>query len=354
MNATLTKAFDLQAGHVRSTVEHYRKEPVQLSKIEKTQDNFEYNGVMVGNEALKDLLNIFSVKQNLISEIKNDKEQWLPLHHALSNIKNDRIITAVTYRDNKNNHISRFFDKPIEEEAELNLEPGLHLMRGYLESADRELDIKNLSFNPNTLQVDLRVQDKTTNIEVFKDDDWNGGFGIGYGESRTSVAPFYLRLVCANGMTAAHEILQRYFNTREMKQESFNKLINQVVERDMGAVCKNNSKRLHNVNASLREFFAAKNILRSENKDLQKEYFDDAEIQEAYKPFGVRYRNKRWLSSANSNVNGYEFFNRITHCVSHQHNLANSARMALNALASQLFFKGPDLAFQAPNPFGRN
>ena len=357
MNATLTQEFDQRAVVMRDTIGNYNKQPVQLSRIDKSEDHFECNGAIVGNNALKDLLNIFSIKQNLITEIKNDKEQWRPLHNALSNIKNDRIITAVVDNNTKTPYVARFFDEAIKEEAPLKLEPGIDLMRGYLETTERDLAIRDLYFNSETLQVDLRVQDRETNIDVFGDgnDNWNPGFGINYGEVKTSVAPYYLRLICTNGMTAAHEIVQRYFNTREMKQSSFNKLIGQVIERDVVQVCKANAKRLQNTNTSLREFFMAKNILRSDNKDLQLDYFDDKEIQEAYKPYGIRYRNKRWLSSANSNVNAYEFFNRLTHAASHQiDRLQGSTRMALNALASGLFFKGPDLAFQAPNPFGRN
>lgn len=356
MNATLVQEYDKRTAGLREVISNYNKEPVQLSRIDKSKDCFEYEGRMVGHNALKDLLNIFSIKQNLINEIRDDQEQWRPLHAALSNIKNDRIVTAVVNNNGKEPYIARFFDEKIDEAEALKLEPGIDLMRGYLETTDRDLTIRNLEFNPETLQIDLRVQDKTTNIDVFGDgeDNWNPGFGIGYGERKTSVAPYYLRLVCTNGMTAAHEIIQRYFNTREMKQSSFNKLITQVIERDVVQVCKVNAKRLQGNNASLREFFAAKNIMRSDNKDLQLDYFDDKEIQEAYKPFGIRYRNKRWLSSANSNVNAYEFFNRLTHAASHQPRLKDSTRMSLNALASGLFFKGPDLAFQAPNPFGRN
>jgi hypothetical protein len=92
----------------------------------------------------------------------------------------------------------------------------------------------------------------------------------------------------------------------------------------------------------------------SGKKEPQKEYFDDTEIQDAYKPYSIRYKNKRWLASANSNVNGYDLFNRLTHAATHKATLPMATKTALNALASELFFKGPDLSFQAPNPFSRN
>lgn len=356
MNATLTQAYNQKANIVRESYSHYRKEPVRLSHIRKDGSTFKADGIEVGSGALNDLVNLFSIKPTLVAQIKSDKEQWQPLSHALTNIKKDRTITAVVNHGSSSRpYITKFIDAHIEEAAPLNLDTGLELIGGYLADAEGDLQIRNFQFNPDSLALEIQIQDKANNIDVFGngDDVWNPGFGIHYGEIRTSVAPYYLRLVCANGMTAAHEILQRYFNSRTMKQASFNRLINNVVERDVQQLCRTNSHRLKGVNCSLREFFSARNLL-SGHKDLQKEYFDDTEIQDAYKQYGVRYRNKRWLSSANSNVNGYDFFNRLTHAATHKATLPFPTRTALNALASEMFFKGPDMAFQAPNPFGNN
>jgi hypothetical protein len=345
MNATLTKAFEKKANIVRESVSHYRKEPVRLTNISRDGKLFKVGNVEVGSGALNDLSNIFSIKTKLVDAIENDLQQWRPLQSALTNIKKDRTITAVVnHGSGARPYVTQFIDKPIEEAAPLNLNRGIELIGGYLESAEGNLEIQNFYFNPESLSLEIQIQDKGNNIDVFGDgnDIWNPGFGINYSENRTSVAPYYLRLICTNGMTAAHEILQRYFNNKDMKQESFTKLINNVVERDMELTCRSNSS-----------FFDARSIL-SGKKDLVKQYFDDAEIQEAYKPFGIRYRNKRWLGSANSNINGYELFNRLTHAASHQAALPMNTKTALNAMASELFFKGPDLAFQAPNPFGKN
>ena len=356
MNATLIKDYNKKSNIVRESYSHYRKDPVRLSNIRRDGKLFKANDVEVSSEALNDLTNIFSIKSSLVNEIQNDKEQWRPLQSALTNIKKDRTITAVVnHGSGARPFITKFVDNPIEESTPLNFERGIEMIGGYLESSEGNLDIRNFYFNPANLALEIQIQDKSNNIDVFGDGDdiWNAGFGIHYGENRTSVAPYYLRLVCTNGMTAAHEILQRYFNNKAIKQESFNKLVNNVVERDVQLVCRSNSQRLKSVNVSLREFFAARSLL-SGKKELQKEYFDDAAIQDAYKPYGIRYKNKRWLSSANSNVNGYDLFNRLTHAATHKASLPMNTKTALNALASELFFKGPDLAFQAPNPFGNN
>jgi hypothetical protein len=356
MNATLTKAYNKQANIVRESYSHYRKQPVRLSNIRRDGKLFTVNDVEVTSGALNDLANIFSIKASLVDQIENDKEQWQPLQHALTNIKKDRTVTAIVNEGSTSRpFVTKFVDSSIEEATPLNFDKGIEQIGGYLETAEGNLEVRNFHFNSDTLSLEINIQDKSNNIDVFGDgnDIWNSGFGINYGENRTSVAPYYLRLICTNGMTAAHEIFQRYFNNKPMKQETFNKLINNVVEQDMRVVCQANGSRLKTVNCSLREFFAARGIL-SGKKELQKEYFDDTVIQEAYKPHNIRYKNKRWLASANSNVNGYELFNRLTHAATHKATLPMSTKTALNALASELFFKGPDLAFQAPNPFSNN
>ncbi len=356
MNTTLTKKYNKRADIVRDSYSHYHKEPVRLSHIRRDGKLFTANNVEIGSKAISDLANIFSIKSSLVEQIENDKEQWQPLQHALTNIKRDRTITAVVSRGSSTKpYITKFVDDSIEEPTSFNFDKGIEQIGGYLETAEGDLDIRDFYFNCENMSLEINIQDKSNNIDVFKDgnDIWNSGFGIRYSENRTSIAPYYLRLVCSNGMTAAHEILQRYFNNKPMKQETFNKLINNVVEKDMRVICQANGSRLKNTNCSLREFLAARNIL-SGKKDLQKEYFDDTSIQEAYKPYNIRYKNKRWLSSANSNVNGYDLFNKLTHAATHKAMLPTNTKTALNALASELFFKGPDLSFQAPNPFSKN
>jgi hypothetical protein len=86
--------------------------------------------------------------------------------------------------------------------------------------------------------------------------------------------------------------------------------------------------------------------------ELAKTYFDDGEIKEAYREEKLRYKNKRWLASANSNVNAYDFFNRLTHCTSHA-SIDDTTRLQLNHGASEIFFKGPDFAYRAPDPFAK-
>ena len=353
MNTTLLDKFEKNATNVLDIVKDYRKTPANLANVRKSGPNFYYENSQVEVTALKDLLNIFSIKDDLINEIKSDKDQWEPLQRCLSDIKQDKTITAIVRQEGDSNRIARFVNHKIDEEQPLDLTRGINLIRDYVTAQDGDnLDLHHMRFNFENLQIETQFRNINNQIDVFKDgaDLWDTGMNINFGEFKTSVSPFYLRLICTNGMVGTHMISQRYFNNSEFKKSTFTKLISKVMEQDFTGTVRANGVRLKQTNASLREFYNARNILLGRSADLAKTYFSDESIKEAYKDEKLRYRNKRWLATANTNINAYDFFNNITHCVSHQE-LDDTTRLQLNHAASEIFFKGPDFAYRAPDPF---
>lgn len=329
------------------------KVPVQLSKIQKRGVEFFYDENSVSETALNDLLRILSIRNNLIGEIQNDETQWSPLYSSLSNIKNDRTITAFCdIRNNQEKKILRFNDEPIENISELNLNKGIEYIEGYIASQGENIKIQDVNFNLHTLQLETRFRNTDLTIDVFGDnsDLWSGGFSLTLGENKTQVSPYFLRLSCVNGMTVTHMSSQRYFQNREFRQSAFNKLIDTTVSKDLQNTVKQSSKKLKENKASLREFYNARNVLLKESEDLANSYFNDTIIVEAYKDKKVKNMNSRWLSTANSNINAYDLFNSITHCSSHQ-KITDVTRVDLNTVASELFFKGPDFSYKAHDPF---
>jgi len=347
--STLLDTYNQQAQNISAEVNTYRKSPVRLSEVQKTGRQFSCGDALVTDTALKDLFNLFSIKNRLVDEIKSDEDQWKPLQTCLADIKSDRTVTAIR----KENQIVRFLDTPIEDEKPLDLGRGLSLLGEYIQRHDDSTaKIHDLRFNPATLQIESQIRFLDKKIDIFQNeqDIWDTGFTLMYGERHTSVSAFFLRLVCSNGMTTQEEIAQRYFNNQEFKPQAFHRLIDKTVNAEFTDVIRKGSTTLFNNRASLREFYNARNVLAKENSDLAKNYFDEQEIVEAYKDQKLRYQNKRWLASANSNINAYDFFNRLTHCISHN-NLTPQTRMILNNQASEMLFRGPDFAFQAPDPF---
>jgi hypothetical protein len=66
MNTTLLEQYHNQSTQVKTQIDQFRKSPVQLSKIHKVGRTFLYEGNLVTNSALKDLLNVFSIKNGFL------------------------------------------------------------------------------------------------------------------------------------------------------------------------------------------------------------------------------------------------------------------------------------------------
>lgn len=345
--------FEEAINEIRPTIQKYKKTPIRLSNIHKKENNFFYEEKSLTNAALKDLLNILSIKSTLVDEIQSDKEQWEPLQQSIADIKQDRVITAIHTEEGGQATIIQLHNTACESESTLNLDKGIKLLEGFLQTqTNNKVVVKKVNFNTHTLQLEAQFYDNTSQVDVFENqsDMWGSGFEAAYGEKKLHVSPFFWRQVCSNGMTVNHMASQRYFNSQNFKQNSFNRLIQNTLNKDLKSVAKKNCTRLVNNKVSLREFYNTKNILLAETKELAEQYFDDAHIREAYKDEKIRSKNSRWLSTANSNINAYEFFNNITHCATHQ-NIQDVTRLQLNRAASELFFNGPDLSFRAPDPF---
>ena len=350
---SLLEEYRERCDEVKLKINNFYKIPIHLSKINKSGRSFLCEDILIKNSALNDLLNFFSIKYDLLKEIHNDETQWIPLQKCLSDIKNDKTITAIIKEEQDNQTIIHFLKEETKDKKQLNFDHGFNLMEEYFKTVNSNFLLQKIEFNEHSLSIDASFRDLTNQIDVFGDgnDMWDSGFTFFYGLYKTIISPYLLRKICANGMTSTHKVWRRYFTNKGLRQKSFDRLVNMTLSEDTKKITISSCDNMRKHNASLREFFNARNTCLSVSSQLADAYFNDEEIQEVYKPYKIRYKNDRWLSSANSNLNSYEFFNRLTHCVTHQRSLPTPVAIHLNHLASEIFFKGPDLSFRAPDPF---
>lgn len=355
MNTTLDTFVHKRQG-IQESIDNLRLVPMNLTDINKSGNRFFHRDTELANTSLKSLLGVLGVKENLVNEIKDDSAQWGPLHNALSNIRENKVVTAVLNR--RDNTISKVFNYGIKEEKPIDLTSGLRYTEEFLKNTDANLDLQDFNFDPENICININFKNPDANIDVFGDgkDMWKAGFGIQFHLNKFITSPFFLRLVCSNGMVAAHRMAQRFVNSDELTQKTFDKQVVKYTGPASGmdeiqAYC----RRLRDNNASLREFYAARNRIKNIDKDLAEEYFSENDIIGRYKTIGidVNRQNSRWMATANSNVNSYDLFNSLTNIASHR--LVSdediATRMEINRLASDLFFTGPDFKSMAPDPF---
>jgi hypothetical protein len=354
----MTTTLDKYVSHrqsIQDTVSGYSLMPLELKNIQKRGSEFTANGNRLGDLSMKNLLGVLGVKEELVNEIKDDASQWEPLHDALSNIKEDKTVTAVI--NNREKYITRIFPTSIKEEKSIDLTNGLRWTEEFLKNTTSNLELRGMHFDPSNISINIDFKNPDSDIDVFGDgkDMWKGGFGMSFGLNKFQAYPFFLRLVCSNGMQAIHRMSQRFVNSEELTQKTFEKQIVRFLgnEEHREEVVKN-CNRLRDSNASLREFYSAYNSIKRYDTELAKSVCSDLDIKKRYEEIGINIakQNKRWMATANSNVNAYDLFNTLTHTATHTVKDEDIAmRMELNRLASDLFFKGPDFASIAPNPF---
>jgi len=310
------------------------------------------------SSSLKSLLGVLGVKENLVNEIKDDRTQWEPLHEALANIKQDKVITAVY--DRKNNNITQVLNRSIKEEKPIDLSSGLRFTEEFLKNTDTSLDLQDFNFDAQNICININFKNPDADIDVFSDgkDMWKAGFSLQFHLNKFVSSPYLLRLVCSNGMVAAHRMSQRFINSDEFNQRTFDRQVQKYVGPtsqvdEVITYC----NRLRNNNASLREYFDAHDVVANFDRDLASEVFPTVDISSRYRSIGIeaRKQNARWKATANSNVNSYDVFNRLTNVATHRLSDQDIAmRMEINRLASGLFFNGPDFQAVAPDPFKKD
>jgi hypothetical protein len=356
MTTTLDKYVAHRAS-IQDTVNSYTLIPLELKNIQKRGREFTANGNRLGDLSMKNLLGVLGVKEELVNEIKDDASQWEPLHDALSNIKEDKTVTAVV--NNREKYITRIFPAAIKDEKPIDLTNGLRWTEEFLKNTSSNLELRGMHFDPTNICINIDFKNPDNDIDVFGDgkDMWKGGFGMSFGLNKFQAYPFFLRLICSNGMQAIHRMSQRFVNSEDLTQKTFEKQIVRFLgnEEHREEVVKN-CTRLRNSNASLREFYSARHSIENYDTELAKSICSDLDIKKRYEEIGINVnkQNSRWMATANSNVNAYDLFNTLTHVATHTVKDEDIAmRMELNRLASDLFFKGPDFASIAPNPFER-
>ena len=356
MSTTTLDQFVAKSAEIRQTLQGYSLVPLDIENIEKSGNTFSYNNNRLGTKSLSSLLGVLGVKDKLVNEIKDDSAQWAPLHNALTNIRQNKRVTAI--QDSSNDEIVNIFDRPIKEEKAIDLTAGLRYTEAYLRDNNTNLELQNFDFDPTNICININFKNPDSDIDVFGDgkDMWKGGFGMNFSMNKSQFFPYLHRLVCSNGMTAVHRMAQRFIDSADFSQRTFDTQVRKFLTGDaLRQEVSASANRLRDNNASLREYYSARKLVMDLDKELAVTMFNDNEIKGRYKTLGIDVAKKgtRWQSTANSNINAYDLFNNLTNVATHhiQSDTNIAFRMELNRLASEMFFKGPDFAAVAPDPF---
>lgn len=339
-------------------------------------DNLMINDTPISDKALKKVFTALRVHNDFFSTYQKalDNESWEDVKYNLKTVKKDTEFFGKKILDINGKSVISDLYKKNEIITNLNIyntfDDRFRMIEDALGQSDIPYSIKELSFLPDDENVIIRLLNDNAKIDVFNNDIdiWKKGLSIDWTTFDFDSSLFFERLICSNGMSTKRygfntNIQKKSFDPEKIEKTIYKMLITSDDKYD--EIIKTYCSHLKSNNISVGEFKSYKDFFIERNKEKQYEHilnskvFDETDIFKAYGD--INDKSGKWLSTANSGRNAYDFFNNLTALASHPSHfgIAKEDALVLQKDSSVLFFKenldlediAPSVNFNVTNPF---
>jgi hypothetical protein len=234
-----------------------------------------------------------------------------------------------------------------------------------LGKTEKNFILKDFNYINQSETIDMTLLNQDNTVDVFGTniDLWKMGERFTFNSMKFDYAPFFERLVCANGNTAKEygfgaNIAHTKFNNRRIES-----VINKAIlfgEDTLNDQLQRSVQHLQQNNVSISEFNWFKGFFESRNENgkydsVLARFFND---QPFYKAYGVNIaeKSRKWKAAANTGINAYDFFNMLTWIASHPGDvrMEKQDRIDMQIHASSLLFKKELDLEDVPSPIEVN
>lgn len=300
----------------------------------KFDNNISVNDSNLTMSAVNKILSTVRVKNNFIDyKEKLSTDDWSNLEETLKSVNKNAEFWAkrITNTDGSTS-ITKLFNKNSEEfnnnrDYKTVFTDYFDMIDLALKGTTKEFDLSLADFNDTSEEVTMRFLDKSGRVDVLSDltDMWKMGNNISFNMLEYNSSPFFERLVCTNGMVAQNlgfktNIKNESFNVERIQRE-LNKLFIKDGNERYSNMLKDNVKHLKSTDVSIREYFEYKKYFEDRNSKgkynhIMHKLFNDNDLIKAY-GVDLNQQTHKWLSTATTGRNAYDFFNDITWIASH-------------------------------------
>lgn len=314
-------------------------------------------GARITETAIGRILTSLKVQKGFLNyKKKMTKEQWAQVRESLQDVnKNTEFLGRKVINSSGNASIIKLYQKNeslIDQEQHIGFNDYFDMIITALEGTNIDYDVKSMYFDDSNERATLRFIDKNSELSVFSDvtDSWKRGIDMNFDLLQYSSAPLFERLVCTNGMVASQYGYATSIRNQSFKMNALQKEINRLLikgdaNRRLDDMLKNAADHLRNTDISINEFYEYRNFFSNRNNDhcydhILGKFFSESPL---YKSYGVdiKEQSEKWLSTATSGRNGYDFFNDLTWLASHpvESRIGDEDARDLQIKMSHLFFK---------------
>jgi len=311
-------------------------------------------GTPIRGKAAEKVLSTLRVKKNFSDMVhKMTPEDWGQVSYKLKQAEGETKLYGAIAGEGVDSEIIRVYDaneNKKRSDDEISYENYFNWICDSLAESEKEYSLKDFHYNTKKDIFNLTLLENDTELDVFGTgiDMWKTGQRFTFTGLSYNYSPFFERLVCSNGNVAR----QYGFGTNISKQRYNNKKIEDsirksIVERsgDTPIILSQAVEHLKANNISLAEFYAYRKYFEARNESgrydgILSKYFDEKPFYAAY-GVNIEQKSNKWKSTANSGINGYDFFNHLTFLASHPEEVKmdHSDRLQLQINASNLLFK---------------
>lgn len=376
-NVIVIDEIKSQSAKVLDRLKNRTEQEFSLKDLSILSDGLFLADIKLTGPALRKVLGALRVKKNFTELSKKmSAEDWADVSDKIKSVKNSEKLYALFGQDSNGeleiiDTYTMLSGKKKTDDA--SYQQYFDWVNESLAKTEKEYELKYLDFNNRREEFRLTLLDKNSGIDVFGtgDDIWKPGDEFRFTGLSFNYAPFFERLVCENGAVAptygyGSDISKQTFNNTKIQST-----IQKAIEGNEGGVIESLLKSIAHLkdnNVSLDEFFYYRKFIESRSVDgsydnIISQYFNTEPFFNAYNT-DIEAKSSRWLQSANSGINAYDFFNSLTYLASHPNEvpLTSEDNLALQVRASKLMFKKAldleDVAapvnFQYPKNFSMN
>lgn len=354
MNADVIEKIESFQENLNGLQQPFEKEYVRFRLNEIDIDKNPFLGdIQFSKKSMSKLLSFLKVKNDFLDyKTKVTDVDWEEIKYILSSANRESMIWGEKTKNNEGKFefsdlmLRRNFDKD-----QLNLPRNFNeyfdKLVDSLGSTEQEYTLKSIHKSKNDIGIELLNNNFEYDLFGGGNDNWTGGLAINFNNTEFNISPFYERLVCSNGLRTTEKSKYMTLSSDKFNINIINTLIENYVNnpnylRD-NEFLSNQANLLNENFLSVSEFMRFKKVITSMNDDDKYDNIINKlfNMNDIYKNYGdVEEKSNRWLSTANSGRNGYEFFNDITALCTHRDvtNIEDDLAKSLNIQASNLFF----------------
>lgn len=324
------------------------------------------SGVRVEGKALTVLADKLKVKPAFFDLSKKIGEsEFEQINSRLKSFEEETPIYASVLHDDHRNEDSiseMFFTRPE--------------MKGIIKSSTYfDMVIESLKDTPNEYQLNgfhhtegnsfIELLNFGKDLLVLPGDNWKTGSMIKFNATEFNINPFFLRTICSNGMQTNEQGFTAKISNKKYNESKIQVMITEKLNAQFDLLEEEIQEKVEKFsknNISVSEFRRIRNQMISALRaggertiedavSLTNKFLPDAHLYEAYK---INYTQKpdQWLKTADSGINAYDAFNKVTWVASHPKQTGVSPMEASRLMieASNLLFKseGLDMSNLAP------